>query len=275
MGVPVVIGASGVEKVVDDRADRRREGDARESAAAVRELIEAVPRSSEDGDDEDPRVPGQGDLRGSTASRCPRAFRRSPSTRREGRRQGADRRDRQRGRRRQGADPRGRSRQGRRRQGRQGRRRRGAAARREDPRHAARHAPDRPRGPEGPAPLRRAGPRHRARALPRRWSSTATAPRRRHGVDRGRHGDRGGRRTRRPRRSSSVHVDPVVGLARLPGARSSPSASGLDGKATVAKFAQAARRALRAASSRRTARCSRSTRWSSPRTARSSRSTPR
>ena len=30
MGVPVVIGAGGVEKIVDDRADGRGEGDARE-----------------------------------------------------------------------------------------------------------------------------------------------------------------------------------------------------------------------------------------------------
>ena len=122
----------------------------------------------------------------------------------------------------------------------EGRRRRGARARREDPRHAARHAPDRPRGPEGAAPLHRAGARHRARALPRRASSIATAaaspswPR-----------PRAAWTSRRsphetPEKILTVHVDPVVGLVAYQARKLAFGARPQKhGKETVAQVRQA------------------------------------
>ena len=56
------------------------------------------------------------------------------------------------------------------------------------------------------------------------------APRRGHGVDRGRHGDRGGRRQARRRRSSRSHVDPAVGLAAATRRASSRSRSASTGR---------------------------------------------
>ena len=102
------------------------------------------------------------------------------------------------------------------------------------------------------------------------------APHRRHGVDRRRHGDREGRRTRRPRRSSRVHVDPVVGLAAYQ-ARKLAFGLGLGSTARrrVGEVRQAHATRSTSSSSRKTARSARSTRSSSPRTATSSRSTRR
>ena len=121
IGVPVVIGAGGVEKVVEHRAHRRREGDARQvggrGARAHRSLEEAVRASMK--------------IHEYQAQGAPREVRRAGPEGHAGaeRRRGRARRPKaliaeteQRGRRRQGADPRRRPRQGRRRQGRQERR---------------------------------------------------------------------------------------------------------------------------------------------------------
>ena len=114
---------------------------------------------------------------------------------------------------------------------------------REDPRHAARHAPDGPRRAEGAAPLHRAGPRHRARALPRRASSTATA-----GASPSWRRPRAAWRSRRsphetPEKILTVHVDPAVGLARLPGAQARVRASASAARRRCRKLREAARRA--------------------------------
>ena len=99
-------------------------------------------------------------------------------------------------------------------------------------------------GPEGqkvPAPLHRAGARHRARALPRAARRPRHAPHRDHGVDRRRHGHREGRARARPRRSSRVHVDPVLGLAAYQ-ARELAFALGLDkdeGRASSSRCSRA------------------------------------
>ena len=89
---------------------------------------------------------------------------------------------------------------------------------REDPRHAARHAPDRPRGAEGAAALHRAGARDRARALPRHGRRPREA------ADRLMASTEGGVEIEKvaaetPEKILTEHVDPVIGLARLPGAQ--------------------------------------------------------
>ena len=103
-----------------------------------------------------------------------------------------------------------------------------AAARdaaREDPRHAAGHPPDRAEGKKVQAPAGRAGGRHRARALPRHGRRSRHRARHGDGVDRRRHGDRGGRR-------QDAGEDPARGgrpgrsAWRRTRRASSPSASG-------------------------------------------------
>ncbi len=70
-----------------------------------------------------------------------------------------------------------------------------------------------PEWPEGAPALHRAGPRHRSRALPRHGRRSRDAAHRHDGLDRGRHGHRGGGRTTRPRRSSPSTSTRVLGLA--------------------------------------------------------------
>ena len=142
-------------------------------------------------------------------------------------------------------------------------------------RHAARHAADRPRGQEGPAPARRAGPDidhelYLGMLLDRATGRiTVMASHRR------RHGHRGGRRDAPRRRSSRVRSIPPIGLQAFQ-ARSSPT-----GSASRAQVGQRARASSCAASDARlrstsTARCSRSTRSSSTEGRQGrSRSTPR
>ena len=133
-----------------------------------------------------------------------------------------------------------------------------------------------PAGAEGPAPLHRAGPRRSRASSTSAWSSTATSAaspswRRPRAAWRSRRSPR-----ETPEKILTVHVDPAVGLA---GYQARELAFGLGlmkgGKETVGEVRPAHVDALRAASSRRTARSSRSTRSSSSRTATSSRSTRR
>ena len=135
---------------------------------------------------EDPRIPGQGDL---PPLRHGDAARHSRVHRRRGRGRGRLARRRRVGR--QGADPCRRPRQGRRRQGRAlaGR---GARAGGPDPRHAARHAPDRPGGPEGAPAADRGRRRHQAGALRRDDRRPRDAARVPDGELGRRHGHRGG-----------------------------------------------------------------------------------
>ena len=152
----------------------------------------------------------------------------------------------------------------------------GARARREDPRHAARHAPDRPRRAEGAAPLRRARARHRARALPRRWSSIATR-----GASPSWRRPKAAWRSRRsphetPEKILTVHVDPTVGLAAYPGARARLRPRPRRARRRCGEVRRSSLDALYELLRRaRTARSARSTRSSSPKTATSSRSTRR
>ena len=136
-------------------------------------------------------------------------------------------------------------------------------ARRADARHDAGHPPDRPGGPDGPArsTSRRAAtspgalPRHRRSTAPPRASTV-------HGLDRGRHGDRGGRRQARPRRSSSEAIDPASASSRSrPASSPSASASRASRSARPSQFMPALYQRLRRDA---TPRWSRSTRWSSP-----------
>ena len=81
------------------------------------------------------------------------------------------------------------------------------AARERDPRHAARHAPDRPGGPEGAPAADRGGRRHQEGALRRHGGRPRHAARRADGELRRRHGHRarrGDARRRRSTRSSSI-----------------------------------------------------------------------
>src|SRR6185369_7634734 len=70
---------------------------------------------------------------------------------------------------------------------------RGGAARRPDPRHAARHPPDRAAGAEGSAPPDRGRRRHQEGVLPRRPHRPRDAEGRNDGLERRRHGHRAGR----------------------------------------------------------------------------------
>ena len=103
------------------------------------------------------------------------------------------------------------------------------AAVKQDLRHAAGHAADRPRGQEGPAPARRAGPRDRARVLPRHAARPRDRPRHGDGVDRGRHGHRGGRREAPGEDPQASAIDPAIGWQDYQ-ARELAQQLGLDGK---------------------------------------------
>ncbi len=70
--------------------------------------------------------------------------------------------------------------------------RRGQGVRRPDARQHARHAADRPRGQQGPAPLRRGWLGHRARTLSLHAGRPRDQPRLVHRLDRRRHGHREG-----------------------------------------------------------------------------------
>ena len=83
LGVPVVIGAGGVEKVVTIELTADEKAMLDKSAAAVRELIEASRSYERQGvRRENPRVPGEGDPQEAAASPSPRDGRRSAPTRR-------------------------------------------------------------------------------------------------------------------------------------------------------------------------------------------------
>ena len=90
VGVPVVIGAGGVERIIEIDLDRERAGDVREigggGAGALRGLhahparaclISSARRASAGSGNEHPRVPGQGDPQGVSALPSPTALLRS------------------------------------------------------------------------------------------------------------------------------------------------------------------------------------------------------
>ena len=76
-----------------------------------------------------------------------------------------------------------------------------------------------PKRPRGQARLCRGRLRHQARALSRHAGRPRDLAHHHHGVDRRRHGDRGGRRARIPRRSSRWRSIRRPGMQRLPRAQ--------------------------------------------------------
>ena len=98
-------------------------------------------------------------------------------------------------------------------------------ARRPDPRHAARHPPDRPRGPEGAQGPDRRGGRHRAGALrrghprPRSRASRWSSPRASGGMDIEEVA------AKNPEAIHREQVDPQPRPAAVPGARASRAGS--------------------------------------------------
>ena len=250
-------------RALRDRRGRRRAGargrDERRRAQALRRLRPARARARRPDPAQDccerPRVPGEAAparVRRRGARRAARADARGG--------RGGRARARRRRRRGEGAGARGRPRQGRRHQAREVARR-GEAGGERDPRHAARTPQT---GPEGKVVRKvcvEAGSRDRAASSTSRIVlDRATEKPRDHRLDRGRHGDRGGRRRTRPRRSSACSVDPTLGLQALPGAphrlRARPRA------AADREAPGVPRRALPALRREGLPRRSRSTRWS-------------
>ena len=184
--------------------------------------------------------------------------------------------------RRQGADPRRRPRQGRRRQGGE-ERRGGGEGRRADPRHAARHPPDRPgRARRSSRVLVEEGLADRPRALLRHADRSRHAAPGADGQLGRRHGHRGGRREDAapdPSRSTSIPASACTGFqARkiafgigLEGAADRPGGQAAAGALRgVHRQRRLAHRDQPADRHRATATCSRSTRRSPSTTTRCS-----
>ncbi len=215
--MPVVIGAGGVEKIVEIELNADGEGGVRQilrRGARTDRGLEKADRLRRR--DEHPRIPGQGTAEALRRRSAGRPCRLDPGRGRGGRREAA----------RPGlcgevADPRRRPRRRalRRRSERQGRRapgalaRRGAGGRRGDDRPHAGHQADRPARPAGQPGLCRGRLRHR----PRTVSFAAGRSRHRPGhhgrLDRRRHGDRGGRGAAIRRRSCASAIDPATGIS--------------------------------------------------------------